>query len=260
MKMARYYYDTAPLANIEELCKRFGGKALQSPYRSTVPLLSLVQHSEQQWRSLLDSLGAPPNVTVHFEYRVPSPKPDGNPSQTDALLISDSAVWAVEAKWTEPRYQTVARRISAPEEDGGDPRITVNGWLKHLQAFATRDLRLDDFLDVVYQVLHRVASACAVAASRRCRPELVYLHFQPSPLRSSATTSHYIADLQHLYGLTGRCADLRLSVVEMPVHPTAAFEKIQGLDKRLPATAAQVSASLCDGPLFSFGTPVITRI
>ena len=96
--MTNYCFDTEPVDGIEELCKKMTGKALQSPYRSTVPLLSLVEHSQPQWRSLLASWGAPPDSTVYFEYCVASPKAGGNPSQTDALLMSDSTVWAVEAK------------------------------------------------------------------------------------------------------------------------------------------------------------------
>jgi len=248
------------MAGLEELCQRMTGKALQSPYRSTVPLLSLVAHSQAEWHSLLASWGAPPDSTVHFEYCVASPKPGGNPSQTDALLMSDSAVWAVEAKWTEPRYETVAKRIRKPESDGADPRTTVDGWLRYLQPFTRQDLRVDDVLEVVYQVLHRAASACAVATANQRRPHLVYLHFHPSPLPTSATTSQYISDLRHLYTLLGSPGDIRFTVVEVPLKPTATFEVIMGLDKSARETAARVKAALCSGPLFTFGRPISSPI
>jgi hypothetical protein len=202
---------------------------------------------------------APSDRTVHFEYCVASPA-GGNPSQTDALLMSDTTVWAVEAKWTEPRYETVGKRIRRPEEDGADPRETVKGWLKYFQPFATRELRVDDVLDVVYQVLHRAASACAVAMANDLRPHVVYLHFHPSSLPSSATTSQYLADLRQLYAVLGEPKGLAFTVVEMPLSPTRAFEAIQNLDKRVPETSAQVKAALCSGPLFTFGSPSVTRI
>ena len=91
------------------------------------------------------------------------------------MMMSDSAVWAIEAKWTEPRYETVAKRISKQEADGADPRKTVEGWLKHFRPFTECDLRIEAFENVVYQTLHRAASACAVATARKLRPELVYL-------------------------------------------------------------------------------------
>jgi hypothetical protein len=258
--MTDYCFDTEPVEGIEELCNRMTGKALQSPHRSTVPLLSLVEHSRPEWNSLLTSLGAPTGGTIYFEYCVASPKPGGNPSQTDALLMSDSTVWAIEAKWTEPRYETVAKRISKPESDGADPRMTVNGWLKYLQPFATRELRVDDMLDVVYQVLHRAASACAVATAHQRLPELVYLHFHPSASPNSATTNQYIFDLRHLYALLGSPAGLKFRVVEMPIKSTAAFEDIQDLDKRATESSARVKAALCSTPLFTFGKPIITQI
>jgi len=153
----------------------------------------------------------------------------------------------------------VAKRISKPESDGADPRTTVDGWLKYLQPFTTRDLRVDDFLDVVYQVLHRAASACAVATDLQLSPHLVYLHFHPSPLESSATTDQYVSDLQHLYALLGNPSTLKITVVEMPLKPTAEFDAIKGLDKRDPGSAAVVKAALCKEPLFTFGSPIITR-
>ncbi len=260
MNMMKYCFDTESMAGIEELCQRMTGKALRSPYRSTVPLLSLVEHSQPEWHSLLALWGAPPDSTVHFEYCVASPKAGGNASQTDALLMSDSTVWAVEAKWTEPRYETVAKRISTPESDGGDPRTTVDGWLKYIQPFAKQDLRVDDFVEVVYQVLHRAASACAVATAHQRQPHLVYLHFHPSPLPSSTTTSQYISDLRHLYALLGSPGGIKLTVVEMPLKPTAAFEGIKGLDKGAKESATHVKAALCSGPLFTFGKPIVTQI
>jgi hypothetical protein len=260
MNSSRYRFDTEAVPDFAALCERFTGKTLRSPYRSTVPLLSLVEHSPQQWNELVKSSGAPTNATVHFEYCVASPKAGGNPSQTDALVMSDSNIWAVEAKWTEPRYETVAKRLSKPESDGADPKVTVDGWLKHLNRFAAHPLQVEDVKDVVYQVLHRAASTCAVATTQGCIPHLIYLHFHPSPLKTSATTDQYISDLRHLHTLLGRPASLKFAVVEMPLQQTKAFELIKDLDKRSPETSVQVSAALRQGPLFTFGTPTTTRI
>lgn len=245
---------------IEGLCARLTGKALQSPYRSTVPLLDLIEHNRAGWNELLKSWEAPIGSTVHFEYRVPSPKQGGNPSQTDVLLMSDTKVWAVEAKWTEPQYETVAKRIAKPESDGADPKETVMGWLNYIQPFSERDLRLDDFEDVVYQALHRAASACWVATERQLRPELVYLHFHPSNLRISATTEQYVEVLRQLHELLGSPSALKISVVEIPIKPTTAFEAIKDLDKTAKASATKVKEALCREPLFTFGQPITTKI
>lgn len=260
MNSSPYHFDTEAVPDFAALCGRFAGWPLQSPYRSTVPLLSLVEHSPQKWNALLKSWGAPKDATVYFEYCVASAKPGGNPSQTDALLISDSTAWAVEAKWTEPRYETVAKRVSKPESDGADPLITLNGWLQHLNRFAAKPLQAKDVSDVVYQVLHRAASACAVATAHSCLPYLIYLHFHPSPLRNSATTDQYISDLCRLHALLGSPPNVKFAVVEMPIQLTTAFELIKDLNKRSRATSVKVSEALRHGPLFTFGTPTTTRI
>ena len=260
MNKTKYYYNTTPMADFRSLCEQFTGKALQSPYRSTVPQLSLVGHSEADWNSLMYSLGAPDDASLHFEYCVPSPKLGGNPSQTDMMIFSESTVWAVESKWTEPQYETVAERISKPEDDGADPRITVKGWLQHFRPFTTHDLRIEDFSGVVYQTLHRAASACAVATARKLCPEVVYLHFHPSPRKDTSTTAQYKADLTDLHGILGKPTRLTFSVVEMPMAPTPLFESIMNLDKNAPATSQLVLDALCQGALFVFGKPIITRI
>ena len=258
--MTSYCLDGAPVADVKDLCRRLGGTALRSPFRSTVPLINLVAHASPQWQALLKALGAQPEATVHFEYRVPSPKAGGSPSQTDALVTSDVAAWAIEAKWTEPSYETVAKRTGKPEADGADPRATIAGWLGYIQPFATRPLEVNEFAEVVYQMLHRTASACHVAMTRKLRPELVYLHFRPSPMKASATKQRYLDDLRRLHTLVGNPSGLTFSLAEMPLRPTAAFERIRDLDKRSPASAAKIAAALCAGPLFEFGPPDVTHI
>jgi hypothetical protein len=255
-----YCFDTEVVDDFSDLCRRYSGNALQSPYRSTVPLLSLVEHNRSEWLGILGSLGAPPDARVHFEFCVASPKVGGNPSQTDVLLTSDLMVWAIEAKWTEPRYETIAKRLAKLEADGADPRLTVSGWLMHLQEFANRQLRLEDFGGVVYQMLHRAASACVVAKKQSKEPRLVYFHFSPSPDMRSSSTDQYLADLKLLHGLMGSPIRMGFIVVEIPMQPTSAFEAIKSLNKRSPASSIAVVEALRRGPLFEFLKPKIMRI
>jgi hypothetical protein len=248
----KYHFHSQQIADFEGLCRKFEGSALQSPFRSTVPLLSLVHHSRDRWQTILDAINAPHDVEVDFEHRVPSPKPGGKASHTDILLTSKSIVWAIEAKWTEPRYATVKTRLANPEKDGSDPRHTVTGWLKHFQHVAGTKLNIDDFGHVAYQQLHRAASACASAATRQRRPELVYLHFHPSPHTKTQTTEEYIKDLTELRRLLGRPSGLKFNVVEVLLKPTQAFDDIRHLDKRSTSTSNSVREALCRGPLFDF--------
>ena len=256
-----HHFDTQAFDDLAGLCSRFTGRRLQSPTRSTVPLLDLVYNSRAEWHRLLKGLTASPDCSVHFEFGVPSPKSGGNASQTDALFSSDTTVYTVEAKWTEPPdSQNVAKRISESESDGGDPRLTVDGWLAHLQPFAAGPLRIDELTDVVYQMIHRAASAAYVAGRRKLKPDLVYLHFVPSPDDRSATTEHYVAELTRLHERLGRPNSFPFRVIEMPLEATRAFDAIKDLDKHSPATSERVREALCGGPLFTFGAPIITGI
>ncbi len=261
MTGTHHSFDTRACANITDLCASFSTQQLQSPTRSTVPLIDLVYHHRPTWERFLKMLGAPLGCMVSFELGVPSPKARGNPSQTDAVFASDSSVWAIEAKWTEPiDRQTVAKRISKPEADGGDPRVTVGGWLSHLQPLCPKPLRVGDFGEIIYQMVHRAASAAYLAQKRNLKPELVYLHFVPSPRSDSATTEHYVSELTRLHERLARTPTLPISVVEMPLEYTEAFDAIKDLDKRSPATSQKVKQALCAGPVFRFGEPAMIRI
>ena len=50
MTTPRYCFDTKPAADFSALLAHFTGKRLQSPYRSTVPLLDLIEHSRASGR------------------------------------------------------------------------------------------------------------------------------------------------------------------------------------------------------------------
>lgn len=252
-------YDREAVDGILNLCARLPGQTFQSPYRSAVPLLALFQDAIA-WQALLDALGVAADSRSHFEYCVPSPKPGANPSQTDLLITAGNGTWAVEAKWTEPRYEAVTARLARREADGSDPSVTVSGWLTPIQAFSPRRLELSECGNVVYQTLHRAASACAVAAERATPAEMVYLHFHPSPLPSSATKTQYLADLSHLREILGTESRLRLTLVEVLLAPTSAFDRIKALDKRAKQSAAPVRKALCEERLFEFGVPEVMRV
>jgi hypothetical protein len=260
MNQNHYRFNTRLSEDFPALCANFTGKALQSPYRSTVPLLDLVEHGNDTWRGLLATLGIPVDAPVHFEYCVPSPIPGGNPSQTDAVILSETDVWMIEAKWTEPPDKLTVEKRIIRESDKAIGVATIAGWLNHLQAYASHPLKPDDFRNVTYQIVHRAASACAVAKERESVPHVVYLHFDPSPLKNTAATAMYERDIAEFHALLGAPSGLTFDVVELPLCPEPAFEAIKDLDKHSPSTSTRVKEALCAGPLFSFGEPRIHRI
>jgi hypothetical protein len=163
---------------------------------------------------------------------------------------------AIEAKWTEPRYETVAKRLTKKNSKGEDPRPFVEGWLELLQPHATKPLHLDDFADCVYQLVHRAASACGAGK----RPHLAYLHFSAPGVRSGASSGQYEKDLAAVHTLLGHPTGFPFFVVDLPIEPTAAFRRIQDLKKGQAATGQQVRAALLADTLFEFGEPQVMRI
>lgn len=121
------FYDKRPVDNFEQLIDCYGPGELESPTRSTVPLLSLVKSGGRIWNEILELPGVGyDRVEAHFEYTVEPPRGKGEASHTDLMLIQGDRVCAVEARWTEPRYPTVADW----RKKGGDTRDDVlRGWL-----------------------------------------------------------------------------------------------------------------------------------
>ena len=110
--------------------------------------------------------------------------------------------------------------------------------------------------DVVYQMIHRAASAVDTKLS----PSLLYLHFHDTETPAAATTATYKADLERLYQKLGRPSGFPFYVAEQPMARTNLFGTIQGLEKSHESTSAAVKEALLAGPLFEYGVPAIERV
>ena len=120
------------LGGHDALLDRYPDEEFNSPTRSTIPLLEYWRSPEQRIRELNSALGlpVPPRVQLNFEHTVCPPRGRGNPSHTDLMAISlpDLAI-AIEAKWTEQRYQIVGKwlRDSANRKEGAAGLVRVAG-------------------------------------------------------------------------------------------------------------------------------------
>lgn len=241
------HYDKTPYNTIEAVIPMYGGKEFQSPTRSTVPLLSWLKHEQLMVSSLLRDVGMPADCNLHLEYKVKPPKGSGKASHTDLMVVSSKSSLAVEAKWTEPRYETVGEWL----KKGANPRNrrdVLTGWLGLLQKHSQRPLNIGDFSDVVYQMVHRAASACEAGGN----PQLAYLVFKPSPDVRTADMQTIHDDLTHLWSLLGNPKGFPFYLVEVHLSPTAAFDAIASLPKGNEATDEAVRGALCKEPLFDF--------
>lgn len=251
------YFNTKSHATIDDLILEYKIKEFASPTRSTVPLFSLLKHEQLMVSQLLNDLGIPPECSMYLEYQVKPPQGRGNPSHTDLMVISsngDSAL-AVEAKWTEPSYDKVSKWISKGNTQNREE--VLKGWISLLQKHATRDLHSEDFSDVVYQMLHRAASACFVAMN----PTLAYLIFTPSPDPRTAKVPSIKNDLLHLWDILGKPQTFPFFLIEVPLSPTSVFAPLENLPKGSLETANQVSTTLIGKePLFRFMDYIVTEI
>ena len=261
-------YGRKEVTDVASLVKHFDTGAFASPFRSTIPLVALVKDDWHLFGQIAVACGTGNDPSVHFEYCVDVPGARGNPSQTDAMLIAADTALAIEAKWTEPRYETVAQRLKNRVERLGreepqqateherDQTAVINGWLSLLERRCGRALPIAGMSDAVYQMVHRAASACALSRA----PRLAYLHFTPSPARGAASAAQYLADLNHLHRKLGNPEELPFFLVELPIEPTADFRAIQDLPKGSQVTDQQVREAISATRLFDFGVPQIKRI
>ena len=175
------------ITSYDKLLDCYKNNEFNSPKRSTVPLLAYWRTPDQRAREFSKFLGfaLSRSVRLDFEYKVPVQCGRGKASHTDLMLISCDVCVAIEAKFTEPRYESVAQWLTT------DNRMKVlKGWLGLLSP----DLKQKDVDNLPYQLVHRAASACHPDAESR---HLVYQVFDAD----SAKQEMYLSDLRKLRSL-----------------------------------------------------------
>src|SRR5215469_15155862 len=104
----KIFFDKQPIASIDQALSFYKHSEFESPTRSTIPLLSLFKRGEPIWQKVLQHFGlSDSSVEAHLEFTVSPPQGSGTSSHTDVMLIDRDRAIAIEAKWTEPRYEDV---------------------------------------------------------------------------------------------------------------------------------------------------------
>jgi hypothetical protein len=240
-----------------DLIESFGEGALASPFRSTVPLLSLIKDASAKLETILGHCGVVGDIVVDLESEVHSPAVGDRPSFTDAMVFHRNGSLAIEAKWTEPMYESVARRLKRKRSNGQDSTEYIEGWVTLLSGRSSKPIHLNHFLPSTYQLLHRAASACG-ACQDGC-PSLAYLHFS-SPESTGARGDAYVKALSDFHRLLGSPEAFPFYVVEIPITGTTAFDAIRGLKKGQKDTGRRVKEALMSGQLFELGELEVHRI
>lgn len=248
MQSPALHFNREPFGQVDALISRYHTSDLQSPMRSTVPLISLFKHADDLLEILLNELvGGRKESRAHFEYEVAARLGMGEPSHTDVMLFREDHVCAVEAKWTEPPYPSVDAWLAKGKSEF-NRRNVLKGWLSLIQRFTDRALEPDAFRNAIYQMVHRAASACESALF----PTLAYIQFSPLPDLSSPKTDALFDALSHLHELLGPKSRLSIKLIEVQIKPTSAYEPLRPLNKRDPKSGTVVLSSLRSSALFEF--------
>jgi hypothetical protein len=208
------------VADFSSLVASYTSKELASPKRSTVPLLAYWAHPEARLCDLCANLGCSPSgpVEFHFEFPVPVQQGAGKPSFTDLMILSQTFAIAIEAKYTEPAYQTVKDWLGDPLRSN---RIAVlDGWMKLIAKRTGVKLSTPELSSYPYQLVHRMASACFPPAAQRW---VVYQLF------SNKNLPYYQGHLSAMHHLLRDQTKLSFGLLVSPLDASEEYRRLKNL-------------------------------
>jgi len=252
-----HYGTPNPIRSLMDAVPLYPNSEFESATRSTVPMLALLIHAPGVFKQIVKELGFPTEYDLSLEYTVGPFGGRGTPSHTDVMLSSGQDSLAIEGKWTEPMYTTVKEWPKKGLARTTNQTAVLLGWLNVLEKRLGKSFEVEAFGGVVYQMVHRAASAAFVGE----RPRLAYFVFKPSPDERAATPADVFGKLTDLWHLLGSPTSFPFYLVEIETKPLEAYEPLRLLTKGEDATAEAVSAALQDSkPLFAFAVSNIRKI
>ena len=240
------YHDNV-VADFEQLVKLLPPSAVGSPLRSTVPLVDLWRTPESRLTQLNAAIGValPPPIELCCEFPVRVQRGHGKASFTDLMIVANSAVVAIAAKFTEPPSETVGAWLGDPPQ--ANRSAVLEGWLNLIRRVSGAWPRARDVMDLPYQLIHRTASVCLVSGPIRA---VVYQVF------GEALLDYYVRNLSELWRRLDRTVAIGFHVLSCPLNSLPTHE---GLVKRWKQRdrhfGEAVRNAVLTGPLFSFGEP-----
>lgn len=260
-------YKMTEVTDFESLLSQYPNAELRSPRRSTVPLLAFWRDPavalEQLSRALGEQLSAP--VDISFEHQVAVKAGRGKASHTDVMIHTPTHTVAIEAKSTEPGYESVSewrkkggalKKESPPKEAGssGNRDQVLKGWLELINKTLNCSLTLENTDTITYQLIHRTASACEGSATTRI---VAYQCFNCCPDEKD----EYRSQMRRLRQLVGNHANLRFAFLDCSVKEHDAFKQLLGRwDKKERNLEPEVRKGLRQGSLLTIGSCAATFV
>jgi hypothetical protein len=213
------------VASFDELLDRYPLNQFNSPRRATVPLLAYWKEPGRCLDFLQKLAIQPPadpdSLALAFEYEVDVQAGKGGPSITDLMLVGPKQVVAVEAKYTEPDYETVRDWLKKSNRD--NRREVLQGWLSLINRTTDSQLNHRDVMDLPYQTVHRAASACfALAGEPGVSRHMIYQLFTDTDQSDSKIGPH-LAALEKMIPSTA----LRLGCVVVRFEKKPAYRALE---------------------------------
>ena len=186
-----YYGNPEDTGSWEQAASVFAAHdSVNSERTSSLPLVQFwkPQGKEKKLNSWADTLLKKCGITpsdvekLMFEYPVPVNKGKGKSSMTDLMIISKSHVVAIEAKWTEckKKYELISEWTTGGKDKRNREEV-LKGWIQYINDYAGSDIldarHLEVYDDIPYQLLHRIASACAIAQQQKKEAVVIYQLF-----------------------------------------------------------------------------------
>jgi len=249
----KFEYKNKGVVGYQELIDNYPFSEFDSPYRSTVPFLHYWRNSERRLAEYEAIVGKKfgTKVCLSFEYCVEVIRGTGRPSQTDLMILSDDIAIAVEAKYTEPPYDTVEKWLGNSE----NRMMVLEGWVELIkQGTGSNNIRIVQILDLPYQMIHRCASVFAPNA--KCRM-LVYQCFD----LDREKTRYYGEHLSKLKSVLHEGDNPKMYLINIPiVEKSAAYSDLQEWwDSGERKLGREVGSLIRNGNFLKFGEPVIDK-
>ncbi|WP_367014015.1 hypothetical protein [Bremerella sp. JC817] len=195
-------------------------------------MLDLMIHHEDQFQKIIQELGMSEPDCLTLEYKAGPFAGRGTASHTDVMLQKAEQSLAIEAKWTEPMYETVEKWLAGAK--GDNKSKVLQGWFTQLG----RNSFPVDYQKLIYQMVHRAASA---AEAGTC-PAVAYFLFEVEGFSSGASQDAIQNELKRLR--TFLPASFRLHTVKVHLEPAKGYEKIRGLSPGDEKTSESIVSRL----------------
>jgi hypothetical protein len=213
---------------------------------STIPLLCYWRNKGRALKNIAAALELPDLISscVTFEAETGSLGPRDKSSYSDVMIQSSTSVVAIEGKWTEGRYTTVKKwRTSDHRQD------VLDHWLGQMQNYIDPEEQFET-AELVYQMIHRCASACSRS------PSVAVLLYQI--FTDSNPHEFYARDLKKFVSILKPRQNLVVASCVVPLRKTEVFSETATLLKATPdaSKSALVREAVASKNLFEFGDPI----